>query len=635
MKKNISILLVSMLMVGLMAPAANALETTTAAVMSTAEVTATQVEVVESEAELDSDYMDTPRAFLLRVIWGDLDRSVEPGVDPTTWDGTLECNNCNFGLRTEYLMERIQDKLVHDGNFSTVTFESEIYSHFDGFYVKVNPKLFPEEDGISVTFNSEYFAGGTYTFDELREGVTADARDGYKVHLKAMHPLDFWKKLTTTRVVEVRWGNLNGEWDPEAPDANYEGMLAGNGVKVERAAQVLFEANDEITSDADDPYVSWDSHIQGHWDGLLVALRPLEDLDNKDYESDDLEAVTIDATAEKSITLTLGDFEKTFTSPDEFGRFELGDGYYVEIITRLDFSRAIADAVQTAMFLHKVGIMIRLHALDALISELEKNGVDVSEYYELREAIADYNFSGEGEEDMGIYDLIDEMMNAIEESGMTEEELDDILDDFRGDLAEVKDDSRLKKFVQGILAFKDVDDDQWFHKFVESVYKREIIGGYYDEEGNPLGEFRPTHNVSVCEMLKIALVSGEHDIPTSASAYDYMPTWCEPYYEAGLDAGLSLLDEENLDGTRDATRAEVVRILIEAVLGEEEVEGYDLSNLPSDVDESHPDAEYIAFAFDTGIVSGDGDTGNFRPDDSIIRAEVAKVVDNTLELLSS
>jgi hypothetical protein len=70
-------------------------------------------------------------------------------------------------------------------------------------------------------------------------------------------------------------------------------------------------------------------------------------------------------------------------------------------------------------------------------------------------------------------------------------------------------------------------------------------------------------------------------------------------------------------------------------MGTDALDDYEITSLPPDVPEDHEDAVYIAYAFDTGIVSGDDDTGNFRPDDSIIRAEVAKIVENTVELLMS
>ncbi len=596
----------------------------------TIQVDGASVELVETSVDLPAEYTSLPRGFLLEVKWGDLDQSVESGVDVTNWDGTLACTNCDFGLRGGILLES-HDNLHHDGNKETVTWESLIYSHYDGVLVKVVPQLANESAELSITMNNELLGEKTYSFDELREGVTEELEGGYKVFLKARHPLYFWKRFNANpRLLEIRWGNLEGGYNADDPQIDYEGMLRGNGLEVAAAYPILFEEGDEVTSEAGADYATWQSTVKGHWDGLLVKVVPLEE-NSDEITSEEQDAIMLDATAEKSLTLTLGDFEKTFTSADEFGRFDLGDGYQVEIKNRVALPRVLAGDLIDRLIKHKIAVLRSLHAIDQAIEDLEEQGVDVSDYDALRDAISDYNFVGDDEQNQEIINKLTELLNRLEESGITDEELGDIIDQYQSMLDALKARVRLKKFALGIIDFKDVDDDVWYHTFVHAVRGRGIIAGYYDAGGKPLGIFKPAQNVSICEMLKVAVKTAEYDVGAATSNYDDVPDWCEPYYDKATELGLTIASAD--DVTRNATRAEVVRALIEAVMGTDGLDDYTMGTLPPDVSEDHQDALYISFAFEMGIVAGDDDTGNFRPDDSIIRAEVAKIVENTVGLL--
>ena len=87
---------------------------------------------------------------------------------------------------------------------------------------------------------------------------------------------------------------------------------------------------------------------------------------------------------------------------------------------------------------------------------------------------------------------------------------------------------------------------------------------------------------------------------------------------------------EIADWTEDGsvTRAEVVNVVMDLVLGEE-VNSYETYKSPfPDVDENTKYRNEIVAAHSYGIISGNGQT--FRPNDGIRYAEIAKILVNIL-----
>jgi hypothetical protein len=178
--------------------------------------------------------------------------------------------------------------------------------------------------------------------------------------------------------------------------------------------------------------------------------------------------------------------------------------------------------------------------------------------------------------------------------------------------------------------FRDVAEGDWFNPYVQSVASWGIIAGYKGADGKLTGEFGPANNVTVAEMLKISLKAAQVDEAECGLVPSLHPQalghWASAFISCGESMNMRILDNPSVDINRAATRAEVVAMIDDAF-------GDQVPPLFSNFRDTagHPLEADIAFAYTRGIVSGDKDslgieTGTFRPNESINRAEVAKIV---------
>ena len=173
---------------------------------------------------------------------------------------------------------------------------------------------------------------------------------------------------------------------------------------------------------------------------------------------------------------------------------------------------------------------------------------------------------------------------------------------------------------------KDVDDNKWFFTFVDEVKKLKIVSGYTDLKGNPTGEFGPSNLTTVAEALKMALESSgygqsiSNGRPQNKKAENH---WAMKYYlkaeELKLDIIKNILDDPN----RPITREEFVKLQLE-VFKITPLTTY--SPIFSDIDEKSDFSGFIYRAYQDGVISGDSEKNTFRPRDNINRAELAKVL---------
>jgi len=179
------------------------------------------------------------------------------------------------------------------------------------------------------------------------------------------------------------------------------------------------------------------------------------------------------------------------------------------------------------------------------------------------------------------------------------------------------------------VIFHDVPTSSWFAPYVSTLIADGIAQGYSDTSGKPTGVFGVGNPVTYAEVLKMALEVADISItglppPRSASAKG---TWASAYVAAAEARGLPVITPD-LDVHRPASRAEVVAILLNVL--DLPVASGKKPSFP-DVPASHRYAATIATAAFYDLVQGNPD-GTFRPDDSINRAEAAKLVALTKEL---
>lgn len=184
------------------------------------------------------------------------------------------------------------------------------------------------------------------------------------------------------------------------------------------------------------------------------------------------------------------------------------------------------------------------------------------------------------------------------------------------------------KVSDGSTPFLDSKEDAWYHAYVYEAYQKKIVSGYMDKKGNALHIFAPEDNVSVAEVLKMAFesagIGGKEGTPTHKEAQSH---WAKAYVKQGEDMHLSILAKSTIDLNRPATRAEVIRTIFESYAYlPSETSTFDFSDVKADT----PGVQFIYYAKNLGIISGDDGTTLFRPYDPINRAEVAKIFVNTL-----
>ncbi len=179
-------------------------------------------------------------------------------------------------------------------------------------------------------------------------------------------------------------------------------------------------------------------------------------------------------------------------------------------------------------------------------------------------------------------------------------------------------------------SFNDVQEGDWFSPYVATVSGWGVVSGYKDAQGNSLGMFGPANSVTVAELLKMAFKSHQIDTavcglvpPTHADAIGH---WAQAYVACGEQMNMRILKDAKIDINRHATRAEVLAVL-------DDVFGDTVPPLYSNFKDTqgHILEADIAYAYSRGVVTGDKDskgieTGFFRPNESINRAEVAKII---------
>lgn len=179
------------------------------------------------------------------------------------------------------------------------------------------------------------------------------------------------------------------------------------------------------------------------------------------------------------------------------------------------------------------------------------------------------------------------------------------------------------------VIFEDVPLNTWFSSFIYTAAKTKVLTGYSDVNGNPTGRFGPGDNVTIAQLSKVAHKLG--GINETKARGDVENTrargqWFEQYFASAEQQYWEVWRDRRVDPSRPATRGEVIatflRVLkVPVVWAEGKTFG--------DVKPTHPYANAIETAALDGLIDAGG---NFRPDDPINRAELAKMAANAAEI---
>jgi hypothetical protein len=174
------------------------------------------------------------------------------------------------------------------------------------------------------------------------------------------------------------------------------------------------------------------------------------------------------------------------------------------------------------------------------------------------------------------------------------------------------------------VIFEDVPVTEWFSCAVHEMISREIFSGYRNERGKLTGRYGPADSISLGQLAKVATQLKGMNIPQGKAN-----EWARPFVETAKNMHLTAFSDK-IDPRMRASRGDVLQTILEAL--DIPLEGNDLPY--SDVPEGSMYAKAIATGTALGIVSGDDSGSTFRPNASINRAEVAKMIVGALGVLN-
>jgi len=169
--------------------------------------------------------------------------------------------------------------------------------------------------------------------------------------------------------------------------------------------------------------------------------------------------------------------------------------------------------------------------------------------------------------------------------------------------------------TESYSGFGDVKDNAWYSSFVKSACEFGFMSGKVG------GNFDPSGKITVAEAItvvsKMSAITRWEEIPVFASA-----NWYDPYIAYAQESGI--LFGMSFDSyTRPVTRGEMARLLTAAIpdlYKEEIITGY--LNIP-DIKDNMDCAAAVYAIYRAGIVAGADAEGNYYPQKSLSRAEMA------------
>ena len=158
-------------------------------------------------------------------------------------------------------------------------------------------------------------------------------------------------------------------------------------------------------------------------------------------------------------------------------------------------------------------------------------------------------------------------------------------------------------------SFTDVLKSDWFCQYVEDLAAAGTISGYPDHT------YRPNGSVTVGQCLKLVLLAAGYEAPSQTSSH-----WASGYQQLALDLGFVSQDQvADLDAP--ASRLLVAQIAAKAM----QLQPVSANGEYGDTEDGYAVALYHAGVMEGSVDSVTG-TRLFRPDQSVKRSEIAKIV---------
>lgn len=302
------------------------------------------------------------------------------------------------------------------------------------------------------------------------------------------------------------------------------------------------------------------------------------------------------------------------------------DGHEDEVARVLEAMTFAPEEFHDDLLSRKAAMLEEIKELEALTARLQRAKklamTELQEFQRIQSQIAGHNFVGEAGTTME--EKIEEFLEAADDLSEDQIKVEIARLEREAERAITQDIN--EKFEKGVIPFKDMDDSHWGTKYVANLKSEGIVGGKTHDT------FDPEDSVRINEMLKMSFESMDigpaRANPRLAGADQ---DWSKGYVRHAEDRDLEIM--KKLHSANDlgtpATRADVIRMVLEA-RGVTPDASYlaDVERF-GDVNENHPDYLYIMEGRRLGLINGDAGLNTFRPDDGINRVEAAKIVDES------
>ena len=168
--------------------------------------------------------------------------------------------------------------------------------------------------------------------------------------------------------------------------------------------------------------------------------------------------------------------------------------------------------------------------------------------------------------------------------------------------------------------FSDVASNHWALPFIDALSDQKVVNGYPD------GTYRPDATLTYGEYIKLIVSASmpEVDFTMVDSPFEH---WAGPYLTVLENFEIvekGVISKERLD--EPVSRIEVVRILGECDIKiRKSYQKTTLLEFTDILGITDIEKTLLRHAVATGVISGDP-AGTFRPNDTLIRSEVAKII---------
>lgn len=165
-------------------------------------------------------------------------------------------------------------------------------------------------------------------------------------------------------------------------------------------------------------------------------------------------------------------------------------------------------------------------------------------------------------------------------------------------------------------SFADVTPDKWFYDYVKTAYEFKLANG------TSTTAFSPDNKFTVAQALTAA--ANIHTVYTGNTVRSAVSgeAWYVPYVEYCVSNNI-ITEGQFANYDANITRGEMA-VVFANILPDSEYAAV-RSGAPADVAEGSSAYAAVKKLYEAGIVSGDSGTGNYRPNDEIVRSEACVI----------